>query len=64
MLVLTRRIGEIVCIGPDITVTVIDVQGSQVRLGFSAPKDIRVDREEIRQRVDAGIPHKHDASQR
>ena len=53
-----------VCIGPDITVTVIDVQGAQVKLGFAAPKDIRVDREEIRQRVDAGIPHRHDASQR
>jgi carbon storage regulator len=50
-----------VCIGPDITVTVIDVQGNQVKLGFAAPKDIRVDRSEIRAKVEAGIPHKRDS---
>ena len=61
MLILTRRVSEMVCIGPDITVTVIDVQGNQVKLGFAAPKDIRVDRSEIRAKVEAGIPHKRDA---
>jgi carbon storage regulator len=61
MLVLSRRVGEMVCIGPHITVTVIDVQGNQVKLGFSAPKDIRVDRPEIRAKVEAGITHKRDA---
>jgi carbon storage regulator CsrA len=51
-----------VCIGPNITVTVISVAGQQVKLGFAAPSDIRVDREEIRARVDAGIPHRNDRS--
>lgn len=60
ILILTRRIGEMVCIGPNITVTVVGVQGGQVRLGFSAPTDMRVDREEVRARVDAGIPHPND----
>lgn len=64
MLILSRRVGEMVCIGPDITVTVIDVQGNQVRLGFAAPKEMRVDREEVRKRVDAGIPHPHDVISR
>jgi carbon storage regulator CsrA len=52
-----------VCIGPNITVTVISVAGQQVKLGFAAPSDIRVDREEIRARVDAGIPHLNDTNQ-
>ena len=58
MLILTRRVGEMICVGPDITVTVVGVNGNQVRLGIAAPKDVRVDREEVRQRVDAGIPHR------
>ena len=60
MLILTRRVGEMVCIGPNITVTVVGVQGGQVRLGFAAPADMRVDREEVRARVNAGIPHPKD----
>jgi carbon storage regulator len=60
MLILTRRIGEMLCIGANITVTVIGVNGNQVRLGIAAPSDIRVDREEVRKRVDAGIPHPRD----
>ena len=55
MLILTRRVGEMLCIGADITVTVMNVQGNQVRLGIAAPADIRVDREEIRARKDAGL---------
>ena len=47
MLVLTRRIGEMVCIGPDITVTVISMDHGQVKLGIAAPRDVVVDREEI-----------------
>ena len=47
MLVLTRRIGEMVCIGQDITVTVISMDRGQVKLGIAAPRDVVVDREEI-----------------
>ena len=56
MLILTRRVGETLCIGPDITVTVLGVKGSQVRIGIAAPLDIQVDREEVRVRRDAGLP--------
>jgi carbon storage regulator len=47
LLVLTRRIGESLCIGSDITVTVINVDRGQVRIGISAPRKVIVDREEI-----------------
>lgn len=49
-LVLTRRPGETLVIGGNITITVVAVKGDQVRLGISAPKDVAVDREEIHQR--------------
>lgn len=50
MLILSRRIGESLVIGEDpaITATVISIQGNQVKIGISAPKDVPVDREEIR----------------
>jgi carbon storage regulator len=47
MLILTRRPGETICIGDDIRVTVMDLHGTQVRIGIKAPKDVVVDREEI-----------------
>jgi carbon storage regulator len=53
MLILTRRIGETVVIGDNVEVTVMGVNGSQVRIGIEAPKDMRVDRTEIRARIDA-----------
>jgi carbon storage regulator len=61
MLILTRRAGEAVRIGDEIEVTVMAVNGSQVRIGISAPRDIAVDREEIaerkrRDREAAGAP--------
>ena len=47
MLILTRRIGEAVMIGDEVTVTVLRVKGNQVRLGVNAPKSVSVQREEI-----------------
>jgi carbon storage regulator len=53
MLMLTRRAGEAILIGDDIWVTIVAVDGAQVRVGVSAPKDVRIDREEIALRRDA-----------
>ena len=51
MLILTRRVGEALMIGDDISVTVLATKGNQVRLGVSAPKNVSVHREEIYQRI-------------
>lgn len=56
MLILTRKPGEVIRIGNDITVTVLGVNGQQVRLGIDAPKDVPVDREEIAIRKAARMP--------
>ena len=51
MLILTRRVGETVVIGTDVTVTVLGVKGNQVRLGVNAPREVAVHREEIFERI-------------
>jgi len=56
MLILTRRIGEVLLIGDNIKVTIAGIKGGQVRLGIEAPKDVSVDREEIRERKRQGVP--------
>jgi carbon storage regulator len=56
MLILTRRVGETVMVGSEVTVTVLGVKGNQVRLGINAPKDVAVHREEIFERIKAEHP--------
>jgi len=51
VLILTRRVGETLMIGDNVTVTVLGTKGSQVRLGVNAPRDISVHREEIYERI-------------
>jgi carbon storage regulator len=55
MLILTRKAGESINIGNNITITVLGVSGKQVRIGTSAPKDVQVHREEITQRIQTGL---------
>ena len=51
MLILTRRVGESLRIGDDVSVTVLGIKGSQVRLGVNAPKSVSVHREEVYDRI-------------
>ena len=59
MLILTRRVGETLMVGDDITVTVLGVKGNQVRIGVNAPKDVAVHREEIYERIKHEQSHKN-----
>lgn len=52
MLILTRRVGEEICIGDDITVVVLGIKGNQARIGVQAPKEVPVHRQEIYRRIE------------
>ena len=54
MLVLTRRISESLKIGEDITITILGIQGNQVRIGIAAPREVAVHREEIHNKIKSG----------
>jgi carbon storage regulator len=57
VLVLTRKPGEALKIGEDITLTILGVRGNQVRVGISAPKSLRIDRQEVLDRTQGGRVH-------
>jgi len=62
MLILTRRVGESLMIGDDVSVTILGVKGNQVRIGITAPKHVAVHREEIYQRIRREHPDDEDLS--
>ena len=63
MLILTRRVGESLMIGDDVTITVLGVKGNQVRVGVKAPKEVAVYREEILNRIDGASAEKDPLSE-
>ena len=63
MLILTRRVGETLMVGDEVTVTVLGVKGNQVRIGVNAPKEIAVHREEVYDRIKAEEAQNQDQDQ-
>ena len=55
MLILMRRLGETICVGNDVTITVLGVERNRVRLGIDAPRDVAVDRKEVAEKKRLGI---------
>ena len=62
MLILTRRVGESLMIGNDVTITVLGVKGNQVRIGVKAPKEVAVHREEILSRIEEAAAEESEES--
>ena len=62
MLILTRRVGESLMIGDDVTITVLGVKGNQVRIGVNAPKEVGVHREEILNRIEEAAAEESEES--
>ena len=62
MLILTRRVGESLMIGDDVTITVLGVKGNQVRIGVKAPKEEAVHREEILSRIEEAAAEESEES--
>jgi carbon storage regulator len=60
MLILTRRVGESVKIGEEVTVTVLGIKGNQVRVGIAAPKSVAVHREEIFEKIKSEQTARHE----
>jgi len=56
MLVLSRKLGEAIVIGDGVTVTILEVHGERVKLGFAAPADVPIHREEVHRRMEACLP--------
>ena len=63
MLILTRRTGESIMVGEEVTITVLGVKGGQVRIGIDAPAEIAVHREEIFERIKAEASPEHDSAE-